>query len=330
MCDVKREVKVNSPPFNQASLLVVCGLQIFSTNNTECGRLLEEIKCAHCSPNAQVLFHSLDMDKMPHREPDLPRLCQDFCREFYYTCRGHIPGNYTDNNDHGCNLNYSSCAVTWWQQANMHMNGGSRRTLYFLITVCRTFWNETDTCDWEKWNFTSGFIFHWDSACTCRTGRFLDLCKKWCVSSLVCEYLFIQLLPHLTSPPFVAELVSPACFCSLPRSLLYCCTFNVSVNFPAFTDTAAVCWLDCQLIQHILLSKQVEQHLCLLSCSIQSSCVYGTWCRKFCSLVSVGFVWIMEVYFKQHKLANISLFENLECSNNTQIWGISWRVDGKY
>lgn len=30
----------------------------------------------------------------------------------------------------------------------------------------------------------------------------------WCVNSLVCEYLFIQLLPHLTSPPFVAELVT--------------------------------------------------------------------------------------------------------------------------
>ncbi|MEQ2196519.1 hypothetical protein XENOCAPTIV_000893, partial [Xenoophorus captivus] len=56
-----------------------------------CGHLLEEIKCARCSPNAQVLFHSLDMDRMPHREPDLPRLCQDYCREFYYTCRGHIP-----------------------------------------------------------------------------------------------------------------------------------------------------------------------------------------------------------------------------------------------
>lgn len=72
-------------------------MQIFSTNNTECGRLLEEIKCARCSPNGQVLFHSPDMDKKPHREPDLPRLCQDFCREFYYTCRGHIPGNSTDH-----------------------------------------------------------------------------------------------------------------------------------------------------------------------------------------------------------------------------------------
>ncbi|XP_055772098.1 hedgehog-interacting protein-like [Salvelinus fontinalis] len=69
--------------------------RIFSTNNTECSRLLEEIKCAHCSPNAQVLFHSPESDKVPLREPHLPRLCQDYCREFYYTCRGHIPGNHS-------------------------------------------------------------------------------------------------------------------------------------------------------------------------------------------------------------------------------------------
>ncbi|XP_019956883.1 hedgehog-interacting protein isoform X2 [Paralichthys olivaceus] len=76
--------------------------RIFSTNNTECGRLLEEIKCARCSPNAQVLFHSSDMDKMPHREPDLPRLCHDFCREFYYTCRGHIPELFQADVDEFC------------------------------------------------------------------------------------------------------------------------------------------------------------------------------------------------------------------------------------
>uniref|UniRef100_A0A3Q2QGD3 Hedgehog-interacting protein n=1 Tax=Fundulus heteroclitus TaxID=8078 RepID=A0A3Q2QGD3_FUNHE len=76
--------------------------RIFSTNNTECGHLLEEIKCARCSPNAQVLFHSLDMDRMPHREPDLPRLCQDFCREFYYTCRGHIPELFQADVDEFC------------------------------------------------------------------------------------------------------------------------------------------------------------------------------------------------------------------------------------
>uniref|UniRef100_H3DK23 Hedgehog-interacting protein n=1 Tax=Tetraodon nigroviridis TaxID=99883 RepID=H3DK23_TETNG len=77
-------------------------LGIFSTNNTECGRLLDEIKCARCSPNGQVLFHSPDTDKMPHREPDLPRLCQDFCREFYYTCRGHIPELFQADVDEFC------------------------------------------------------------------------------------------------------------------------------------------------------------------------------------------------------------------------------------
>ena len=201
--------------------LFACGLQIFSTNNTECGRLLEEIKCARCSPNAQVLFHSSDMDKMPHREPDLPRLCQDFCREFYYTCRGHIPGNYADNNECEFDFNYSSCAVTWWYKSKyIHMNTGS--VIHALFSSSCS-WNETDTSDWDKLIFISGFISHWDSACPCRSGRFLDICKKWCVSSLVGEYLFIQLLPHLTSPPFVAELVSPVCLLAA-FSLLYCCT----------------------------------------------------------------------------------------------------------
>lgn len=83
--------------------LCLRSLQIFSTNNTECAHLLDEIKCARCSPNAQVLFHSLDIDRQPHREPDLPRLCLDFCRKFYYTCRGHIPGKHTYNTDHNCN-----------------------------------------------------------------------------------------------------------------------------------------------------------------------------------------------------------------------------------
>ncbi|KAM6972380.1 hedgehog-interacting protein [Aplochiton taeniatus] len=76
--------------------------RIFSTNNTECGHLLEEIKCARCSPNAQVLFHSADTDAAPHREPDLPQLCQDYCRKFYYTCRGHIPELFQADVDEFC------------------------------------------------------------------------------------------------------------------------------------------------------------------------------------------------------------------------------------
>lgn len=38
----------------------------------------------------------------------------------------------------------------------------------------------------------------------------------------------------------------------------------------------------------------------------------------------------MLVYFNQHKFAKIDFFEDLERSNNTQIWGISWHVNGKY
>lgn len=76
--------------------------RVFSTNNTECGRLLEELKCARCSPNAQLLFHPLDPHRDPHREPHLPRLCHDYCRDFYYTCRGHIPELFQADVDEFC------------------------------------------------------------------------------------------------------------------------------------------------------------------------------------------------------------------------------------
>ncbi|XP_051558883.1 hedgehog-interacting protein-like [Myxocyprinus asiaticus] len=76
--------------------------RVFSTNNTECSRLLQEIKCAHCSPHAQMLFHSPKLDKAPHREQDLPRLCHDYCQEFYYTCRGHVPELFQADVDEFC------------------------------------------------------------------------------------------------------------------------------------------------------------------------------------------------------------------------------------
>ncbi|KAJ8262164.1 hypothetical protein GJAV_G00163230 [Gymnothorax javanicus] len=76
--------------------------RMFATNNTECAKLLEEIKCARCSPHAQMLFHSPDNDKGPRREPDLPRLCHDYCKSFYYTCRGHIPELFQADVDEFC------------------------------------------------------------------------------------------------------------------------------------------------------------------------------------------------------------------------------------
>ncbi|KAK3572585.1 hypothetical protein QTP86_000411 [Hemibagrus guttatus] len=75
---------------------------IFFTNNTECSRLLEEIKCARCSPNAQMLFHLSEQEPGRHREPDLPRLCLDYCQEFYYTCRGHVPELFQADIDEFC------------------------------------------------------------------------------------------------------------------------------------------------------------------------------------------------------------------------------------
>ncbi|NWI13577.1 HHIP protein, partial [Crypturellus soui] len=72
------------------------------TNNTECAKLLEEIKCAHCSPHAQNLFHSPEKGETPERELALPYLCKDYCKELYYTCRGHIPGFLQTTADEFC------------------------------------------------------------------------------------------------------------------------------------------------------------------------------------------------------------------------------------
>lgn len=68
-------------------------LQMFSvTNNTECAKILEEIKCASCSPHAQNLFHQPEKVDTFDRQLVLPTLCKEYCKEFYYTCRGQIPG----------------------------------------------------------------------------------------------------------------------------------------------------------------------------------------------------------------------------------------------
>lgn len=155
-------------------VLVACGLQIFSTNNTDCGHLLEEIKCARCSPNAQMLFHSLDMDKVPHREPDLPRLCLDFCREFYYTCRGHIPGNYTDNNDNECDPNYSHSVDTrWLASKHTHMDRASRSRppLYLLIAVSHAFEIKLTLLIVMNSNSQRALISRWDLAGFCTVAR---------------------------------------------------------------------------------------------------------------------------------------------------------------
>ncbi|MEE6461390.1 hypothetical protein FKM82_001282 [Ascaphus truei] len=67
--------------------------KVFSvTNNTECAKLLEEIRCAYCSPHAQNLFHPPERTETSERQLVIPTLCKDYCKEFYYTCRGHIPG----------------------------------------------------------------------------------------------------------------------------------------------------------------------------------------------------------------------------------------------
>ncbi|KAI2668384.1 Hedgehog-interacting protein [Labeo rohita] len=100
--------------------------RIFSTNNTECSRLLEEIKCAHCSPHAQMLFHSPKVEKAPHREQDLPRLCHDYCQEFYYTCRGHVPGQYNKTRAYCGGAETVVEATQYWHGKDMENHGNSK------------------------------------------------------------------------------------------------------------------------------------------------------------------------------------------------------------
>ncbi|GCB79598.1 hypothetical protein scyTo_0019571 [Scyliorhinus torazame] len=79
--------------------------KVFSvTNNTECARLLEEIKCAQCSPYAQNLFHLPDQEEASNNELDFPVLCREFCKQFYFACRSHVAGLFQTTSDEFCNL----------------------------------------------------------------------------------------------------------------------------------------------------------------------------------------------------------------------------------
>ncbi|XP_072427721.1 hedgehog-interacting protein isoform X2 [Chiloscyllium punctatum] len=79
--------------------------EVFSvTNNTECARLLEEIKCAECSPYAQNLFHISDREGTSANELTFPMLCRDYCEQLYVACRSHIAGLFQTTSDEFCNL----------------------------------------------------------------------------------------------------------------------------------------------------------------------------------------------------------------------------------
>ncbi|XP_067897636.1 hedgehog-interacting protein isoform X2 [Heterodontus francisci] len=79
--------------------------KIFSvTNNTECAKLLEEIKCAQCSPHAQNLFHLPDREGASDNELAFPMLCRDYCKQLYFGCRSHVAGLFQTTSDEFCNL----------------------------------------------------------------------------------------------------------------------------------------------------------------------------------------------------------------------------------
>lgn len=80
--------------FAFAYFFLLFDFQIVSvTNNTECARLLEEIKCAQCSPHAQYLFHLPDRQGAADNELAFPMLCGDYCKQLYFACRSQIAGN---------------------------------------------------------------------------------------------------------------------------------------------------------------------------------------------------------------------------------------------
>ncbi|XP_043918188.1 hedgehog-interacting protein isoform X2 [Protopterus annectens] len=72
------------------------------TNNTDCAKLLEEVKCAYCSPHAQKLFNSPDVKETAGKGVVLPMLCKDYCKDFYYSCRSHIPGLFRTTAEEFC------------------------------------------------------------------------------------------------------------------------------------------------------------------------------------------------------------------------------------
>ncbi|KAL4618158.1 hedgehog-interacting protein-like [Arapaima gigas] len=79
-----------------------CAVEIFSSNDTECSQLLQEIRCARCSPHSQALFRTSNVAEVPPGQLLLPRLCQDYCNRFYYTCRAHLPELFQANVDKFC------------------------------------------------------------------------------------------------------------------------------------------------------------------------------------------------------------------------------------
>lgn len=94
----------------------------------------------------------------------------------------------------------TACVVTWrtCKQAYIQKQNKSKNTLKRYL--CATHLKQSVLLQIVRKGFN-----YLDCACICRPGRNLDLCKKGCISSLVCEDLFFEVLTHLTSPPIAVE-----------------------------------------------------------------------------------------------------------------------------
>lgn len=125
----------------------------------------------------------------------------------------------------------------------------------------------------------------WDSVCTCTSGRFLELYNKWCVSSLVGVYLFILVLPHVTSSLFVAVL-------EFTVPLDYCPSFGF--NFAQ----VKVCTGFKKTSEHFAHLRPAHIFLAPAYCeTMRPSCIRGS----LVCVVSAWFIWSSQVYFNQRK-----------------------------
>lgn len=97
-----------------------------------------------------------------------------------------------------------------------------------------------------------------------------------------------------------------------------------------YTDTTPVCWLVCRLIQHMWSSKW-QSDICAFYYAVLTLAVFmGPGAESFALLFLLGLFGSWKFTSSSLSLQWFYFFEDLECSNNTQIWGISWHVNGKF
>lgn len=200
------------------------------------------------------------------------------------------------------------CVVTWWY-ASKHMKraGDVRMCLARSVQSPVHFESKTDTCDCDGLKFTAGLISHWDSGCTCRTGRFWTYARSgasvvWSVNIYLSSSYLIW--PHLhlllsLSHPFAR---------SQPPSFLYCCTLMHHQNDLPHAVYTAVCWLVCRLILHIWSQKQQSNVILVYhnTITLLHNVLFSCLCLVCCDHTSLFYIYKKSTFWRR--------------CNNTQIW----------